>query len=1556
MRNRKGMGELMKMCASWGNRVSQLMLLIGGLVLFSFAQAQTLSLNFVPPGPTPYQPGGQTVIDLEFAKTAGGAVAAPLTLNFTPSQIANKSWAVRSIAGGSGVTFTPAGTPNGTGDISFTVNFPAANPRTVTIQIELRHNLGAIGDYSLTANSGATSATTTLTQGAQAQTQCTLPGNDGAPAAFSVANSIVNTYFGAPMDSVARSVPAGTRCLPVDSANVGGAPNVVSQGDLLLVIQSQGAEIDSTDTSDYGDADTTGPDSPANPGGLTAIRQTGFYEFVIAQGAVNTPGLGGATPCAAGAATPSNPDVIPIAGSGVSRGLVNSYERQENVGGSERRNYQVIRVPQYASMAFSGAGSVAALAWNGTIGGVVAVDVAGAISLGAGASTDIRFDASGRGFRGGAARIATGSGVPDVAFRSAATALPADAHGMKGEGIAGTPSFVFNGVSELSTGLSYLNGSNARGAPGNAGGGGNACTPLTNTEVSGGAGGSNQGQGGNGGFCADPGVGVNDPALGGRAPTGLFSDGTRLFMGGGGGAGAKNTASLLNDASGGVGGGIVFIRANTINGSGTFTADGTPGRPGSVVPNESGGGGGGAGGTLVIMANIGGGSVFTNARLFARAGSGGNSAATAAVSGLNTTGPGGGGGGGRFFSTNLTNQLTGTTKSVARGAEGTTTIGLDPYGAQPGFNGAESLNQDSFTFAPGPRPGYICSTGSVPVTLSDVKASIEGSQLVVNFGTASEAGTLGYRVYQDQLGNKDFALNRGQLTIAAGESTKPQRYEVRGENRGAKEIWIEEVETNGNSAYYGPFPLNVQIGVKDIAVLTNWESINAEQRAFRTLERSSIAGRSSGANSRAELKVSADGWYRVTHEQLLAASANFAGVPSSQLRVQRGNAAVGVEVSGGSTFGPGSALSFFGESVKDSLYTDQAVYTLTAEGGVAQSSAFANIGSLNATTSHIHTVKFAPNRGYSFSSPTNDPWYATRIVRSANNAGLATEVLNLSERQPSASERLTMRVWGGTSFPEVVGDHTLAIKVNGTQVATATFDGFVAKDIEAAIPANVLVNGDNQISVQLLSNGAAADVVYLESINVSYQRKLKVEANGQLSFAPAVTQGAGDRLFRDNFNDEGLSACEATEAGCQAFRVELTGPNARAFRVRQGQAQALSAAKVRTVAGASVLEFAGIANSDERYVVTQSSGTPLVNLSADDTTQLAGTNVSYLIVTHPSFAGELSSLVAARQAQGLNVKIVNVESLYRNYTNGEVSPLAISAYLREAKQTWAGLKHVLFVGGDSYDYKNYLGNSSVSFIPTLYRRTHEVVSYAPVDMAYADLNADGRPDLSLGRLPIRTAQELRNVINKTLAYPQSGTSKKLVWANDRDSNGYPFGGKSDAFVANFPGWNSSRVDLNSYVVGDTGNARNALVSAVNAGQALLGFYGHSSPSNWTRESLLTAAQVNQGGLFTNAAKPTGVIQLGCWGAYFVDPQYTSMAHALLLNEAGAAAVVAASALTEIASDEILAGVLLPKLKAGVSFGEANQQSASAIRGSNPGAVDVWLGSSVLGDPALQPNN
>ena len=71
---------------------------------------------------------------------------------------------------------------------------------------------------------------------------CGIPGRDG-PATLS---GIVNTYYPGTAD-----VAAGSTSIPV-GAPVGGGP-AIAAGDLLLIIQMQGADINSTNTDAYGD-------------------------------------------------------------------------------------------------------------------------------------------------------------------------------------------------------------------------------------------------------------------------------------------------------------------------------------------------------------------------------------------------------------------------------------------------------------------------------------------------------------------------------------------------------------------------------------------------------------------------------------------------------------------------------------------------------------------------------------------------------------------------------------------------------------------------------------------------------------------------------------------------------------------------------------------------------------------------------------------------------------------------------------------------------------------------------------------------------------------------------------------------------------------------------------------------------------------------------------------------------------------------------------------------------------------------------------------------------
>ena len=474
---------------------------------------------------------------------------------------------------------------------------------------------------------------------------------NGTLTAGGTLSGVLNTYFPG-----TASVAAGAKSISIGAST--GAGGTIATGSLLLVIQMQDASINTTNSVVYGNGSTGA--------GFTTINNAGNYEFVTATGPVS----GGA---------------VPIAGAGPSGGLVFGYTSAALSATKGRSTFQVVLVPQFTSATL---GAATASAWNGSTGGVLAIDVAGQLDLG-GATASV----DGLGFRGGAGMQLQGGTGANTDYRRNAPATyggTAQAGGQapKGEGVAGTPAFVESGGTFLATSTGYpsgtagTDGSMARGAPGNAGGGGtdadpNGANPGGNDENAGGGGGGNGGSGGFGGDSWNTNL-----SIGGEGGVVFPATIDRLAFGGGGGAGTRNNSDGDNQASAGAaGGGIIFIRAYNFIGSGTLTANGASAYNGTA--NDAGGGGG-AGGTIVVLSANGGESGLT---LRANGGRGGDAWDAQVFSLADRHGPGGGGGGGVVF-------VSGTPAgmSVSGGASGTTLNPGVAYGATAGGDGTTSAS------------------------------------------------------------------------------------------------------------------------------------------------------------------------------------------------------------------------------------------------------------------------------------------------------------------------------------------------------------------------------------------------------------------------------------------------------------------------------------------------------------------------------------------------------------------------------------------------------------------------------------------------------------------------------------------------------------------------------------------------------------------------------------------------------------------------------------------------------------------------------------------------
>lgn len=490
------------------------------------------------------------------------------------------------------------------------------------------------------------------------------------------------------------------------------ATDTLSTGDLIMIIQMQGADITTTNDANYG--------------AVTNYNNTGNYELRT---------------------------VYRVAGNAIflCQGLANSYNQ------SGRSRTQVVRIPRLTSLATGIGVIITGLDWGGVTGGVVALEAKDSISLYGSIS------ASNIGFRGGiddkAVSVVSGSGA--VTLYRANTPLTTAS---KGESIAGN-STDYN---------TLLNGAYGRGAPANGGGGGNGhnagggggsnagvngiLTPwngtgikststaawanawnlesagfATNVSTGAGRGGYTFSNSNQDALLIAPGNAVwggdrrqNVGGFGGRPLD--YNGNTRLFMGGGGGAGEGNNSS---SGDGGRGGGIVYLLSSgNISGTGSITANGQDGfnTQASFIDAAGGAGGGGA-------INISAQGTITSVSLQANGGKGGDQLPLAGEA----EGPGGGGGGGFILTTptSVSRQTTGGANGTSFSAHVTE---FTPNGATQGSNGtiAGRIYGDVAS----------CDTNGLilPIKLLSFSAFLQDSKTRLNWAIEGETENNFYQV------------------------------------------------------------------------------------------------------------------------------------------------------------------------------------------------------------------------------------------------------------------------------------------------------------------------------------------------------------------------------------------------------------------------------------------------------------------------------------------------------------------------------------------------------------------------------------------------------------------------------------------------------------------------------------------------------------------------------------------------------------------------------------------------------------------------------------------
>lgn len=803
--------------------------------------------------------------------------------------------------------------------------------------------------------------------------------------------------------------------------------------------------------------------------------------------------------------------------------------------------------------------------------------------------------------------------------------------------------------------------------------------------------------------------------------------------------------------------------------------------------------------------------------------------------------------------------------------------------------------------------------------LSEFKATQSDAATVLSWKTGYEVDNLGFNLYREVGGRRTLvnpSLIAGSALVAGPNValTAGNSYTWTDSATVGARYYLEEIDLAGKSKTYGPYTptRTVARGAKGVRspVLSELTGDaappDAQRQSFRA-DAGGVSTRPPGGGSKAaqerqrwlasqpsvKIAVRVAGWYRVTREQLTAAGLSVAADPT-RLQMYAGGVEVPIRVD------DDGSVEFYGQGL-DVQSTDTRVYWLVeGEGaGLRTDSAPVSAGSNEGSgpggggvagvesegertdgPNDIDEVPVEPPDGPGFFSYTVERRERTVYFSALQNGEAENffgKVVNATPGAQTLTVRNLLQLDAQTATLEVAlqgltaGEHHVAVSFNGARLGTLDFAGQTNKSATFTIEGYMLREGDNQ--VQLVANGPG-DVTLTDRLRLTYLHSLNADDNRLRFNAPAGPVRLG------GFSSPDVRVVDVTNPAAP-FEVPLGSgavPDEQGgFSVRFNVTDTGGERELFAFAGTQVSQPASVmANSPSAWSTGE------------------GQRADMVVITHGSFAQQVAPLVAQREAEGLNVKVVDVEDLFDEFSYGAHTPQAVRDFLAWTKANWEKAPdYVLLVGDGSYDPRDYLARGRFDLVPS------KLVDAGAMETAsddwFADFDDDGIADLAVGRLPVRTPGEASTVVGKIVSrtFDPSQTSALLV--ADRDGpDGYNFESATDGVQALLPaGASVARVNRRAQ---DAGVVRSQIVSGVNAGPLVVNWMGHGSIDVWTGDGLLRGTDAPT---LQNGSRLPLFVLMTCLNGYYEGTGLDSLAESVLKAEQGGAyAVWASSGMTE----------------------------------------------------------
>jgi hypothetical protein len=655
------------------------------------------------------------------------------------------------------------------------------------------------------------------------------------------------------------------------------------------------------------------------------------------------------------------------------------------------------------------------------------------------------------------------------------------------------------------------------------------------------------------------------------------------------------------------------------------------------------------------------------------------------------------------------------------------------------------------------------------------------------------------------------------------------------------------------------------------------------------------------AGAAIKVLVRGTGWRRVSQPALLAAGLD-AGVDPGGLRLFADGVEQSLRVTGNgdARFDPDEAIEFYGVG-RDSLWTDARTYWLVTGASGKPIPLVAYPRGAVASPSFPAAARLQQRKIYYAPLLNGD---ASNFFGDTVDGSGVTETIAVTHLDATAPATLRVTLQGVTT-----GGHLVAVTLNGQALGSCGFGGQTLET--CVLPADAALEGDNRIG--LLAGGDAPDYSLVDSVEIDYAHLFLADGDQLSLIAPPAT-----RIAIGGFTSADVRVVDVTDADNP---VELV------TSVSSDGASYLASASTPGDTGDHTL-----------YAFTAATvGAPVSVVASRPSAWTTSPGGELVILSNARFMDAVRPLADRRAAEGWSVELIDLQDVYDEFGSGDETVFAIRDFLQYAHARWrVPPRFVLLVGDASLDPRNFLGQGAFDFAPTKLIDTAEMETAS--DDWFVDWNADGVPDIAIGRLSVRTAAEAATVVGKTLAYQGAGgLPRGGLFVAGEDDGALDFQTTSDTSASVVSGL----MPVTSFSAGQPASSPAALVADLNQGPFLVNYIGHGSVEVW--DDLFSDADA---AALTNAQLSI-YVSMNCLNGFFHDVYTESLAESLTkAPNGGAVAVWASSTLGSFDSQAVLNQEFLRRLTH-TSLGEAAMAAKAAI--TDLDAQRTWI---LFGDPTL----